>query len=285
MTLHYHGTPITPNALLMGPLAGNCFCVCYHRPDQLRLALEVGQSVMGDCGAYPAYTALMREVKARAAAGNPMDEDERASRLALLQDWTPYYDWCLQIMRKPENWVVVPDVIGAGSQEQDRLLAQWPHGKRGAAPVYHLDEPPARLFRLLDDGWDKVCIGSTGEFWQIPPVTRSYDPADYPWEARMDDLWEEIDRRCQRTPLPWIHMLRGMQLSHGRWGFASVDSSDVGQNHNRLNVEDGSLIDCDHEKPSLVAAKARRWNAKQTPAHFSRPKSHHQNLLDLEAAE
>ena len=34
MTLHYHGTPITPNAV-MHQLAGACFCVSHARPDQI----------------------------------------------------------------------------------------------------------------------------------------------------------------------------------------------------------------------------------------------------------
>ena len=33
--------------------------------------------------------------------------------------------------------------------------------RRQAAPVWHMDELIYRLCRLVDDGWTRVCIGST----------------------------------------------------------------------------------------------------------------------------
>lgn len=265
MTLHYHGTPITPNAL-MYELKGNCFCVSWWRPDQLEIALQVGQSVLGDNGAFSRFTAIRRALEAAKIAGEPMTEDEFYSRLHAPVDWTPYYAWCEPIIAKPENWVVIPDIIDAGSQEQDRLIGEWPHGDAGA-PVWHMDEPIERLLRLCDE-WPKVCIGSTGEFWEIPRqgVVLS---REYPWEERMDDVFTELGRRHSKR-WPWLHMLRGMQLVDGRWPFASVDSSDVGQNHNRFNVDDGVLIGDGLDKPRLVVAKAADWNGRQTPRHFAR---------------
>jgi hypothetical protein len=48
--LHYHGTPITPQAKLL-ELAGRNFCVSYAAPYQVAACHEIGQSVMLDNGA------------------------------------------------------------------------------------------------------------------------------------------------------------------------------------------------------------------------------------------
>lgn len=48
----------------------------------------------------------------------------------------------------------------------------------------------------------------------------------------MDELWNAIARRG--SFIPWLHMLRGMQLSGGAYPFASVDSTDIAQNHHRF---------------------------------------------------
>jgi hypothetical protein len=51
--------------------------------------------------------------------------------------------------------------------------------------------------------------------------------------------------------LPWIHMLRGMQCSGMEWPFASVDSTDIGRNHNRAQ--------------NTPRKMALRWDAMQCP--------------------
>lgn len=251
MTIHYHGSPITPNDVLLGPMAGRHFCVSHAWPRQLELLMSVAQSILGDCGAFTIYQMLKKELLRRQAVGEVVDFDD----LRLPVDWTAYYSWSERILVKAENWVIIPDVIDAGSQEQDALIRQWPHGQRGA-PVWHMDEPLDRLLQLVDT-WPKVCIGSTGQFWQI----LSED-----WEARMDEVWEALQGRHRF--LPWIHMLRGMQLVAYRWPFSSVDSTDVAQNHNRLSVDDATLIDCEHDKPAAVIRKTLRWDRQQTPAFF-----------------
>lgn len=217
MTLKYHGTPITPNAVLYS-LAGKCFCVSHARPDQVERVHEIGQSVMLDNGAFSAFTKGKKT------------------------DWPGYYAWCDRWLDYPTTWAVIPDAIDAGSQEQDALLREWPHGDRGA-PVWHMDEPLDRLLRLADE-WPRVCIGSTGDFWRIL--------AD-PWCARMDECWNELARRHRRPP--WVHMLRGMQLVEREWPFASVDSTDVAQNHNRPQ--------------NTARAMADRWDAANCPATWT----------------
>lgn len=214
MTLHYHGLPITGWDVFY-TLAGRHFCVSHHRPDQVRQAHEVGQGVMLDNGAFSAFT-----------KGKPVT------------DWSDYYAWCDRWLDYPTTWAVIPDEIDAGSQQQDALLREWPHGKRGA-PVWHSDEPLDRLLRLIDE-WSRVCIGSTGEHWQILSPT---------WTKRMDETWDAIAARHRRTPN--IHMLRGMQLTRCDWPFASVDSTDIGRNHNRAE--------------NTARAMADRWDAAQCP--------------------
>lgn len=194
--IHYHGTPITPLAALY-ELAGRHFCVSHMRPDDVARVHKIGQSVLLDNGAYSKW------------------------KSGKATDWPAYYDWCDRWLAYPTTWAIIPDVIDAGSQEQDALIREWPFKHRGA-PVWHMDEPIHRLLRLTDE-WPRVCIGSTAEYrFVMSPI----------WQRRMDQAWDAIV--AHHTRLPWLHMLRGMQLSGQRWPFASVDSTDIAQNHNRL---------------------------------------------------
>ncbi len=213
MMLHYHGTPITPMAALYS-LAGKCFCVSHARPEQVARVHEIGQSVMLDNGAFSKFT-----------KGKPTD-------------WPAYYAWADRWLDYPTTWAVIPDVIDAGSQEQDALIREWPHGQKGA-PVWHMDETVDRLVRLTET-WPRVCVGSTGEFWRV---------LSDPWRARMDQAWNALAQAHRRAPN--LHMLRGMQLSGLEWPFASVDSTDVAQNHNRPQ--------------NTARALADRWDAAQCP--------------------
>ncbi len=229
MMLHYHGGPITPNAVLL-TLAGKCFCVSHARPDQIETMVQIGQSVMLDNGAFSAFT-----------KGKPTN-------------WPAYYDWCDRWL-SPTTWAVIPDQIDAGSQQQDALLNEWPHGDRGA-PVWHMDEPLDRLVRLTE-AWPRICIGSTGEFWKL------LSPS---WSARMDEAWNALEQAHRRTPT--VHMLRGMQLSTREWPFASVDSTDVAQNHNRPH--------------NTARAMADRWDAAQPPTRW-KPRQPAVDLFSLMA--
>jgi hypothetical protein len=214
--IHYHGTPITPVAALY-ELSGRHFCVSHIRPDDVTRCHQIGQSVMLDNGAFSKWK--------RGAETN----------------WPAYYDWCDRWLDYPTTWAVIPDVIDAGTQEQDALIREWPHGQRGA-PVWHMDEPIDRLLRLIDE-WARVCVGSTDEY------SAPLSPA---WTRKMDEAWNAVARHHARTP--WLHMLRGMQLSGMHWPFASVDSTDIAQNHH-----------LPHRSPRKMAD---RWDAMQTPARW-----------------
>ena len=190
MTLHYHGTPITPRFEL-NKLAGKSFCVSFARPDDLNFCLKNGQSVMLDNGAFSFFT---KKKKA---------------------DWYKFYNYLEPILGHP-HWAIIPDVIGGGEEENDQLLKEWFFPPELSANVWHLDEPSERLIRLSDMGM-KVCFGSSGDYWQI---------GSEKWCRRVDLAFNALSKIGQ---LPWIHMLRGMAVSH-LYPFASVDSTNVARN-------------------------------------------------------
>jgi len=214
--IHYHGTPITPVAALMD-VRGCHFCVSHANPQDVERVHQIGQSVMLDNGAFSKWKKNKET------------------------NWPAFYEWCEKWLRFPTTWAVIPDVIDAGSQMQDALVREWPFGDRGA-PVWHMDEPVDRLLRLTDE-WPKVCVGST----DIYAVVLSDE-----WKNKMDEVWNEVSKRHRF--LPWLHMLRGMQLSGGIYPFASVDSTDIAQNHHR-----------DQNTPRKMAL---RWDALQTPGSW-----------------
>lgn len=215
--IHYHGTPITPVAALY-ELRGRHFCVSHANPQDVERCHQIGQSVLLDNGAFSKW------------------------KSGKATDWDAYYAWCERWLSYPTTWAIIPDVIDGGSQLQDALVREWPFGKRGA-PVWHMDEPLNRLHQLTDE-WPRVCIGSTAEYAVVLSDA---------WCRRMDEMWNEVGKRNRF--LPWLHMLRGMQLSGRRWPFASVDSTDVAQNHNRPQNTPRSMAD--------------RWDAMQCPGTWT----------------
>jgi hypothetical protein len=215
MTIHYHGTPISPITALY-ELAGRHFCVSHARPDDVWRCHQIGQSVMLDNGAFSKW------------------KSDTAT------DWDAYYAWCDQWLSYPTTWAVIPDVIDGGSQVQDAMIREWPFKHRGA-PVWHMDEPIDRIARLCDE-WPKVCIGSTAEYTTVLSSS---------WRRRMDEIFNRIAKRH----MPWIHMLRGMQCSGLQWPFASVDSTDIGQNHNRQQNTPRKMAD--------------RWDAMQCESSWT----------------
>lgn len=215
--IHYHGTPITPIAVLQ-TLHGKHFCVSHARPDDVERVHKIGQSVMLDNGAFSKFT------------------NGRAT------DWSEFYAWCDRWLAYPNTWAVVPDEIDAGEQLQDALLKEWPFKHRGA-PVWHLDESIDRALRLSDE-WPRVCWGSTAEFWTVGAPG---------WRRRIDTAFNEIAKRHHHIPA--IHMLRGMQCCEWGYPFASVDSTDVGQNH--------------ASRPITAREMADRWDAQNGAAGWT----------------
>ena len=165
-----------------------------------------------------------------------------AWRIGKPTNWPGYYDFCDRWLEYPTTWAVIPDVIDAPSQEQDGLLNEWPFGFRGA-PVWHLDEPVVRLLRLAEK-WPRICFGSTAQYSKVgSPV----------WVRKVDEAFEALSSRHRH--LPWVHMLRGMQCCEWQFPFASVDSTDVAQNHSKRG-------------PARMMAD--KWDAQQCPGTYAK---------------
>jgi hypothetical protein len=216
--IHYHGTPITP-APILGKLVGRSFCVSYAAGYQVDVCHEIGQSVMLDNGAF----SFWRQGKAT--------------------DWPGYYQWCERWLAYRTTWAVIPDVIDGTEEANDALIREWPYGDRGA-PVWHLHEPVERLQRLCGE-WPRVCLGSSGQYAVV---------GTGPWHRRMEQAMNAV---CGNGPAPvWLHMLRGMALAGSHYPFASVDSTDVAQNHNRPRND--------------ALEMALRWDGKQCSGRWAK---------------
>lgn len=217
--IHYHGTPITPRAVLH-TLAGRFFCTSFAAPNDVAECHRIGQGNMLDNGAFSSW------------------------RGGKQPDWDGYYAWAEPWLDWPTTWAVIPDVIDGDEEANDRLLREWfqqrlPKG----APVWHMHESIDRLRRLCH-GYERVCIGSSGRFSVVGSDS---------WHRRMTEAMNDVCGGSGVAPT-WLHMLRGMSLSGDIYPFASVDSTDVAQNHNR---------------PHNTAAKiADRWDGLQCTPHW-----------------
>lgn len=165
----------------------------YWSPYDIKVCLEIGQSVMLDNGAFSAFT-----------RGVPFDAEGFAQ-------------WVEPILGHP-HWVVIPDVIDGTVEQQREMRKGWPHPKELSAPVWHLGLPIDYLLELVDE-YPKVCFGSTAQYWQIK------SPA---WCARMDEAFNALV--AKRRFLPWIHGLRMLDLGGSEYPLASADSVNVARN-------------------------------------------------------
>ena len=194
--IHYHCADINPHQKLIEGLAGRNLLVSHAYPRAVKIAHEIGQSVLLDNGAFTVW------------------------RQGHEPDWAGYYEWADKWLECPTTWAIIPDVIDGGEEIQNKLMDQWPHGERGA-PVWHLDESIERLCSLVDGGWPRICLGSAGAYAKI---------ASEPWLIRMFQAFNEVDRVFGK--MPWLHGLR-MQVVGHMFPFGSVDSADIARNNNR----------------------------------------------------
>jgi hypothetical protein len=201
--IHYHGTPITPRVVLH-ELAGRSFCVRYGEHRDADICHEIGENVVLDNGAFPAWT-----------QNKPVD-------------WPGFVAWAKPYLEHRTTWAVMPDVIGGSEEENDQLITWlFNHDRevwRRSAPVWHMHESIDRLKRLCH-AYERVCVGSSGMF---------RDPGSPRWERRMEEAMNAV---CGNGPVPvWLHMLRAMnQAAGGPYPFASADSTNVARNHAGTN--------------------------------------------------
>ena len=195
--IHYHGTPLTPKENLY-KMAGKHFCVSFADPRNAEICMQIGQSVMWDNGAFTTYT-----------SGKKFNSDN-------------YYKWLEDKLGHP-HWAVIPDVIGGDEKENKEFLNTWPFPKCYGVPVWHLHLSLEYLVDLCND-YPKVCFGSSGQYWQVGSAS---------WEQRVNDAFNELDKKFKS--MPWIHMLRGLNMSGKHYPFASADSVNVARNYKSLN--------------------------------------------------
>ncbi len=195
--IHYHGTPLTPKENLY-KMAGKHFCVSFADPRNAEICMQIGQSVMWDNGAFTTYT-----------SGKKFNSDN-------------YYKWLEDKLGHP-HWAVIPDVIGGDEKENKEFLQTWPYSKNYGVPVWHLHLSLEYLVDLCND-YPKVCFGSSGQYWQVGSAS---------WEQRVNDAFNELDKKFKT--MPWIHMLRGLNMSGNHYPFASADSVNVARNYKSLN--------------------------------------------------
>jgi hypothetical protein len=228
--IHYHGTPITPRSQL-NRMAGRNFCVSYAAPQDVKTCLAIGQSVMLDNGAFSTFT--------------------RGATF----DVAGYYAWLEDKLAHP-HWAVVPDAIGGSLDDQYSMLLTWPRESFGydqAAAVFHLHMPLTHLY-FLCNAYPKVCLGSSGEYWQIGTEK---------WIGRMDEIFNELAKRYRK--MPWIHGMRMLGQLDGGWPFASADSTNVAQNYHR-----DTHPKCANCKASIIDAQqpAATWQEREQRSLF-----------------
>lgn len=194
--IHYHGGPITPETVAMRVWKSRHAFVSFAHADQLVLAAGITQSFALDNGAF-SFWRSKEPVK-----------------------WSRYYQWTEQWLSHPScDWAVIPDVIEGSEEENDRLIAQWPHGHRGV-PVWHLNESLPRLERLAKE-WPRVALGSSGEYDVSNPA------------KCLVRLHKAIKPICNAHghPITKLHGLRMLNSEiFGKVPLASADSTNVARN-------------------------------------------------------
>lgn len=186
--LHYHGTPITPKASIEA-MKGKHMCISFSDPRDADWSIKNAQSIMWDNGAFSSYT-----------KGKPFKKDQ-------------FIAW-LDDKLYAANWAVIPDVIDGTVSEQREMAADWPYPKHLSAMVWHMGLSLDWLREIIDN-YPRFCFGSSGEYWKVGGPD---------WCRRADEAWDIIEKSNAR---PWVHMMRGLKLSKGRWPFASADSTNV----------------------------------------------------------
>ncbi len=214
--IHYHGTPISPRRVLL-ELGGKNFCVSFVHPNDVLCCHQIGQSVMLDCGSFSMWTR------------------------GISVNWEDYYTWLERWLEYQTTWAIIPDIIDGTAESNDELLKEFPFNKIQGSPVWHLHEPVERITELLNAGYHKISFGSSGEYKEVGTSK---------WHHRITEAFNLLSKS---GPIPWIHMLRGMNMSGSQYPFSSVDSTDVARNHNRRN--NGLEM-------------ANRWDSMQCPSSW-----------------
>jgi hypothetical protein len=233
--IHYHGGVPHTDGMEWWEFFGRNFCVSYAYPAKVELFHEIGQSVMLDNGAF----SLWKD-------GKPVD-------------WPAYYRWCERWLEWQTTWAIIPDVIDGDWRDNDRLIAEWPFGTKGA-PVYHITGPLERLARLCEE-WPLVCLGiSSVEYGTI---------GSPPWRRRMEQVMDVAtypdDDPKGRAGMPRtrLHLLRGLAFSAGPYPLFSADSASVAMSAFGMPAAG--------QPPKKVHEFYARFDGRNPPARWVRP--------------
>lgn len=199
MTIHYHGTPLTPRSMLLR-MAGKNLCVPFSDQRDGDWALAHAQSVMWDNGAFSNFTRTGQQI-----------------------DIVGYFTWLEPRLGHP-HWAVVPDVIDGTEEQQRELARQWCFREDLGAPVWHIGLSFDYLLELADN-WPRVCFGSSGAYWKIGTDE---------WCRRVDRAFNTLVKHLGFVP--WVHGLRMAALAGDRWPLASVDSANVARNFKDIPI-------------------------------------------------
>lgn len=195
--IHFHGGPITPDTCALKAWKGRHAFISFANAGQLALASEVTQSFALDNGAFSFWT------KKRVV------------------DWNEYYRFVERWANHPRfSFAIIPDVIGGSSEENDALIAEWPHGKFIGVPVWHMNEPDERFIQLCNE-FPRVAIGSMGEYDAKRPRR---------CVARLRDLIRHVVDE-NGYPICKLHGLRMLNADIFRHiPLSSADSTNVARN-------------------------------------------------------
>lgn len=172
--------------------------VSFAHPEQLPLMLEVCQSVAADNSAYTKW---------------------RAGQA--VKNWIPFRGWIDEWSMHPAfDWFLIPDVIDGDERDNDHLVFEFREVNHGV-PVWHLHESITRIQRLMDMGFTRIAIGSSGEYATIKTPR---------WWNRMGEAMKVF---CDSHGRPRVK-LHGLRMLDPDvftvFPFASADSTNVARN-------------------------------------------------------
>ena len=141
MTIHYHGTPITPRSVLT-ELAGRNFCVSYGHRNEVQWCHDHGQSVMLDNGAFSYWQAGSH------VQGGGLDG---------------YYHWVEAVAGLPHHLGGHPRCDRRQRRRRRPCFTKWPQRADQGRPGVAYARIPGTAQRLAN-GYERICIGSSEQY-------------------------------------------------------------------------------------------------------------------------
>ena len=238
--IHYHGTPMTPDAEMVKAFSGKHAMVSFENPEQVEIAGEICQSIVLDNGAFSAW------------------------RQKKKYEFSGYVEWASKWMKHPSvDWCVIPDKIDGDEKENDQLLYEWPLPKYFSVPVWHMHESLNRLERLME--YPRIALGSSGEYAKVGNTS---------WWARMSEAMKVV---CDADghPLVRLHGLRMLDPGvFSKLPLSSADSCNVARNVGIDKKWKGTYLPRSKHMKALILmerieshASASSWSESSVPLY------------------